>query len=147
MKANTAILISSHQGPSSSPNGATQPPKNSVAAIADTVRRFTYSAMKYSAKRKPLYSVWYPATSSCSASGKSNGARFVSAIAAVKYSRKPSGCSSTYQTELFCCRTISLTDIVPLTSTTPTSARPSASSYETTCAPPRSEPNSEYFEP
>ncbi len=27
----------------------------------------------------PLYSVWNPATSSCSASGRSNGARLVSA--------------------------------------------------------------------
>ena len=42
-----------------------------------------YSAMKNSAKLMLLYSVWYPATSSCSASGKSNGARLVSATPAV----------------------------------------------------------------
>ena len=41
---------------------------------------FVYSARKYSAQRKPLYSVMYPATSSDSASGRSNGARLVSAI-------------------------------------------------------------------
>ena len=45
---------------------------------------FTYSARKNIAKLIELYSVWYPATSSCSASGKSNGARFVSATPAVR---------------------------------------------------------------
>ena len=40
---------------------------------------FAYSARKNSAKRMPLYSVWKPPVSSCSASGMSNGARLVSA--------------------------------------------------------------------
>ena len=38
-----------------------------------------YSARKNSANRMPLYSVWNPPISSCSASGRSNGARLVSA--------------------------------------------------------------------
>ena len=38
-----------------------------------------YSARKKNANRIPEYSVWKPATSSCSASGRSNGARLVSA--------------------------------------------------------------------
>ena len=42
---------------------------------------FVYSAMKKSAHRKPEYSTWKPATSSDSLSGRSNGARFVSASA------------------------------------------------------------------
>ena len=56
-----------------------------------------YSAMKNSAKLIELYSVWYPATSSCSASGKSNGARLVSAMPAIMKMKKPSGCRKTYQ--------------------------------------------------
>ena len=40
---------------------------------------FAYSARKNSANRMPLYSVWKPPVSSCSASGRSNGARLVSA--------------------------------------------------------------------
>ena len=47
----------------------------------ETVSMFTYSAMKNSPKRSPEYSVWKPATSSVSASTRSNGARFVSATA------------------------------------------------------------------
>ena len=39
-----------------------------------------YSAIWKRPQRMPEYSVWYPATSSCSASGRSNGARFVSAM-------------------------------------------------------------------
>jgi hypothetical protein len=38
-----------------------------------------YSARKKNANFIPEYSVWNPATSSFSASGRSNGARFVSA--------------------------------------------------------------------
>ena len=43
------------------------------------------------AKKKPLYSVWKPATSSLSASGMSKGARFVSARPAVKKTRNAIG--------------------------------------------------------
>ena len=43
------------------------------------------------AKKKPLYSVWNPPTSSLSASGMSKGARFVSASPAVKKTRKAIG--------------------------------------------------------
>jgi hypothetical protein len=49
-----------------------------------TTTMLPYSARKYSAQRKPLYSVMKPATSSDSASGRSNGRRLVSAIAAIK---------------------------------------------------------------
>ena len=45
---------------------------------------FAYSAMKNMANLKLEYSVWNPATSSVSASGKSKGMRFVSAMAAVR---------------------------------------------------------------
>ena len=45
---------------------------------------FTYSAIWRSAKRIDEYSVWKPATSSVSASGRSNGVRFTSAAAATR---------------------------------------------------------------
>ena len=48
------------------------------------------------AQRKPEYSVWYPATSSDLASGKSNGVLFNSATAAIKKMTKPTGCTKMY---------------------------------------------------
>ena len=60
------------------------PPRNIVVATADTVTIFVYSARKNKANFIPLYSVKYPATSSDSASGKSKGARLVSATAEIK---------------------------------------------------------------
>src|SRR6267142_3292818 len=76
---NTACSIG---GPNSGPS---QPPKNSRVATLATVTMLAYSAMKNMANFIALYSVWYPATSSVSASGKSNGMRLVSAYAAVTY--------------------------------------------------------------
>src|ERR1051326_2457072 len=68
--------------------GRSQPPQNSVTAIAATVSMLAYSARKNRENRKPLYSVWKPATSSDSASGRSNGARLVSAVAEMMYTTK-----------------------------------------------------------
>jgi hypothetical protein len=65
-------------------NGPCHPPRKKVTAIADTVIMLAYSAMKNMANFILLYSVWYPATSSDSASGRSNGQRLTSAIALVK---------------------------------------------------------------
>src|SRR2546422_6185659 len=65
-------------------NGRSQPPKNRMVAIDDTTIMFVYSARKKNANFMPLYSVWKPATSSASASGKSNGTRLVSATAEMK---------------------------------------------------------------
>lgn len=66
-------------------NGPLQPPKKKVTATADTVMILAYSAMKNNANFILLYSVWNPATNSVSASGKSNGHLFVSAIALIAY--------------------------------------------------------------
>src|SRR5437764_13075399 len=77
--------------------GRSQPPQKSVTAIADTVIMLAYSARKNRENRKPLYSVWNRATSSDSASGKSNGARLVSATPHIKKSMKPIGCKETYK--------------------------------------------------
>ena len=59
--------------------GPCHPPKNNSVAKQATVIMLAYSAMKNMANFIALYSVWYPATSSVSASGRSNGMRFVSA--------------------------------------------------------------------
>src|SRR3954453_14402958 len=67
--------------PSDGPEG---PPRNSVAAIADIVMTFMNSARKKIANRMPVYSVLKPPTSSCSASTRSNGGWFVSAVAAIR---------------------------------------------------------------
>src|SRR5271167_670954 len=85
----------SHVGPPSRfGKGRIHPPSHSVTAIDETASIAAYSARKNSDQRKPLYSVWKPATSSDSASGRSNGARLVSAtiaMAKIANARNPSG--------------------------------------------------------
>ena len=78
-------------------NGAFQPPKNRVTVSAEMMNTFTYSAKKKNPKRMPEYSVAKPATISESASVRSNGVRFASAVAAMKKIRAPSGWRKTYQ--------------------------------------------------
>src|SRR6185312_1228444 len=75
-------------------NGRSHPPSHRVTAIEETAIIAEYSARKNKDQRKPLYSVWNPAVSSDSASGKSNGARLVSATIAtakIKNPIRPSG--------------------------------------------------------
>src|ERR1043166_8073214 len=69
--------------PNSVGNNGCQPPRNRTVVIEATVIMLAYSAMKNAANFMLLYSVWKPATSSVSASGRSNGMRFVSAKAAM----------------------------------------------------------------
>ncbi len=57
-----------------------------------------YSAWKKAAKRMALYSVWKPAMSSDSASGRSNGSRLVSANEAIRKTKKPRICGMKFQT-------------------------------------------------
>src|SRR6185369_4939486 len=81
--------------------GLSQPPQNSVTAIAATVNMLAYSARKNRENLKPLYSVWKPATSSDSASGKSKGARFVSATPHIQKRMNAMGCKAKYQKPAF----------------------------------------------
>src|SRR5882724_12069145 len=78
----TGRIVCTIGGP---PIGPFQPPRKSSVATQETVTMLAYSAMKNMANFMELYSVWYPATSSVSASGRSNGIRLVSAYAAVTY--------------------------------------------------------------
>ena len=64
--------------------GPFQPPKNKMAASPLTANIEPYSAMKKMLQRKPEYSVRNPATSSLSASARSNGARLQLAVATMK---------------------------------------------------------------
>ena len=88
--ANTARLS---RFPSQKPHSAVgskgrtpvcQPPRNSSAARPLTANMLPYSARKKIDQRNPLYSVRKPATSSLSASARSNGARLQLAVAVTK---------------------------------------------------------------
>src|ERR671919_1319417 len=94
----------------------------------------------------PPYSVWYPATISCSASGRSKGARAVSAVPANRKTTNPTIWGITYQTESACSATISVSESEPAMITTPSTESASETSYETNCAQVRIAPRSEYFE-
>src|ERR1041385_359746 len=71
-----------------------QPPRKSSVATQDTVTMLAYSAMKKLANFMDEYSVWNPATSSFSASGRSNGTRLVSANAAIMKRTKLTICGN-----------------------------------------------------
>src|SRR5580704_6136275 len=80
---------SSQVGPASKfGNGRSHPPSHNVTAVDETAIIAEYSARKNNDQRKPLYSVWKPAVISDSASGKSKGARLVSATMATAKIKK-----------------------------------------------------------
>src|ERR1035437_1231482 len=103
-------------------NGPDQPPKKIVAARAETMKTFTYSAKKKKPKRMPEYSVAKPATISESASVMSNGVRLASAVAAMKKMSAARGCLKTNQskTEPDCAPTMPLRLMVLARRITPT---------------------------
>src|ERR1700730_16244758 len=114
-------------------NGESQPPKKRIEHRHETVIMLVYSAMKNMANLKLAYSVWKPATSSDSASGRSKGTRFVSATAATKKQRKPRICGKIFQPKipsfgLACAAMISLKLKLPALRRTPTTDMLSASS-------------------
>src|SRR3954447_8439529 len=65
-------------------NGGSQPPRNRIVPIAHMVRIAMYSPRKKSRNGVEEYSTANPATSSDSASTRSNGGRLVSARAEMK---------------------------------------------------------------
>src|SRR4029077_17809166 len=65
-------------------SGGSQPPKKRIVHIAHISTTLTYSAKKKSKNGVDEYSTKKPATSSASASTRSNGGRFVSASADTK---------------------------------------------------------------
>src|SRR6476469_4717758 len=89
----TLIVPERDRKPRLGPDG---PPRNSVTATADIVIKFMNSARKKIAKRIPVYSVWNPPTSSCSASTRSNGGWLVSAVAAMRKMTNGTSAGSQY---------------------------------------------------
>src|SRR5262249_44296195 len=78
-------------------NGGSQPPRNRIVAIAHIVAIAMYSPRKNSRKGVDEYSTAKPATSSDSASTKSNGGRLVSANAETKKITNMGNNGSQYQ--------------------------------------------------
>src|SRR5689334_19983942 len=160
MKKNiSAMSLSRYQpSPRMAGPGPCQPPKNSVTAMELMTIMFMYSPRKNSAHFIDEYSVWKPATSSPSASGRSNGARFVSANAVM---RKITNGSTRYQWKMpqfgsasgvpgieyqpDCDSTMPTSDSVPERSSTGIVESPIASSYEIICADDLKPPSSAYL--
>src|SRR5437868_5418684 len=138
-------LMKNQSGPSGA-YGPCQPPKKSVTASAESVIMLMYSAVWKRPQRMPLYSVWYPATSSVSASGRSKGGRLVSAIRAKKKTSRPASWGMKNQIVAPCLLTMSTRFSDCPIRTTPSTDRASETSYETSWAQVRIEPSSEYFD-
>src|SRR6478752_4930595 len=91
-----------------------------------------------------------PATSSDSASGRSNGGRFVSASTEMKKMMNIGNSGSQNQPNmpnlLFCASTTALRFSDPTQSKTVMMTKPIETSYDTICAAERSAPRNGYFE-
>ena len=92
----------------------------------------------------PEYSVWYPATNSDSASGRSKGGLFVSAKAEMKKTTNIGNKGIKNQT-VFCAITISVKFNDPTHMSTVTITNPIETSYETIWAADRSAPKNGYL--
>lgn len=104
-----------------------------------------YSARKKSANPLAEYSTLYPETSSASASGRSNGCRFVSARVVTKNIQNIGSSGSPYQ-RLDWFSTIVEKLSVPENSRRDISVAPRDTSYEILCAAERSPPRKAYLE-
>jgi hypothetical protein len=83
-KATTIILPINKTNAQFNGKAKDQPPKNNKVTKTDKTIILPYSPKKNKAKVNEEYSTLYPATSSASASGKSNGVRLVSANMEIK---------------------------------------------------------------
>src|SRR5215217_451086 len=133
-------------GSSCSSHGKCQPPKKSVTISAESTIRLMYSAIWKRPQRIPEYSVWYPATSSLSASGRSNGERAVSAMPPMKKMTKPIACGMKNHRVASCFETMCVSCSDWPISTTPRTLNASETSYDTSCAHVLIAPSSEYFD-
>jgi len=94
-------------------NGLLQPPKKSIVDMQLIESILPYSAKKNNAKEIAEYSTLYPATSSASASGKSNGVLLVSAREHITKSTQNGNRGTMNQTPMDCSLTTSWIDIDP----------------------------------
>src|SRR5947208_6913634 len=109
-------------------NGGSQPPRNRIVVIAHIVPIATYSPSMNIMYGVEPYSTMKPATSSDSASTRSNGARLVSASAEMKNTMNIGNSGSQYQPnrphEEFCASTMSVRRKEPTHSSTVTITKP-----------------------
>src|SRR3954452_16355594 len=103
-------------------NGGSQPPMNRMVVIAHIVAIATYSPSMNIIYGLEPYSTMKPATSSDSASTRSNGGRFVSASAEMKNTMNIGKSGSQYQPSrpkrVFCASTMSVMRSDPTQSST-----------------------------
>src|SRR5262249_56024986 len=116
--------------------GRIPPPSHNVIAIDDTAIIAAYSPSMNSDQRKPLYSVWKPAVSSDSASGRSKGARLVSAtIATAKMKKAISPSGKNLKMNQVCCAYCACTMPIMLKVPVPSASSLVISTAETTASP------------
>lgn len=121
------------------------PPKNNNTFSDDISIMFEYSPKKNNANPIDEYSTLYPLTSSASASGKSNGGRFVSAKLDIKNIINAGNNGNTYHT-YFCASTISVKFNEPLKISTNININPIEISYAIIWAVDLNDPKKAYFE-
>src|SRR5258708_3641297 len=146
-----------HHVPGSFHQGMSQPPKKSVTVSSEIAAMAMYSDMTKGATLMDAYSVWYPATSSESASAKSNGSRWGSAKAETMKTIIDIHMAGQKQFQAGILRksnrtkvprwdcTTSVRRSEPPTISAETAESVSASSYEIICAEARMPPKSEYL--
>src|SRR6266404_2373592 len=121
-----------------------------IAASAHMVVMATYSPSMNNRYGVEPYSTMKPATSSDSASTRSNGGRLVSASAETKNTMNIGNSGSQYQPNMphdeFCASTMSVRRSEPTHSSTVIITKPIETSYDTICAAERSAARKGYFE-
>src|SRR5580658_9821997 len=109
-------------------NGGSQPPRNRIVHIAHMVHTATYSPSMNIMYGVEPYSTMNPATSSDSASTRSNGGRLVSASAEMKKITSIGNSGSQYQPKsphlLFCASTMAVRLSEPTHSSTVMMTKP-----------------------
>src|SRR5712692_5104648 len=130
--------------------GGSQPPRNRIVAMAHMVAMAMYSPRKNSRNGVDEYSTANPATSSDSASTRSNGGRLVSASAETKKTTNIGNSGSQNQLSRpylpSCASTIAEGLSEPAHRSTEMKTKPIETSYETICAAERSAARNGYFE-
>ena len=126
-KLMTKITLTLNQtnGGTQSPKilGPIHPPKKSVTIIQEIRASPRYSPNMNMANFIPPYSVWKPAVSSCSASGRSKGSLWLSAMPAITKTNRPRIWEKQNQTSSWA-STISTRLKLPVIMTTPMRDKP-----------------------
>src|SRR5579871_2942623 len=127
-------------------SGGNQPPKNKMVHIAHISTTLTYSPRKKSKNGVDEYSTKNPATSSASASTRSNGGRLVSASAETKKIGSIGNRIEKANQPCSCARTMADRFSEPANSSTVMITKPIETSYDTIWAAARIAERNGYFE-